>query len=56
MTALLVHPHRTLSQVLLLIAAVLFLLGWLETRVPTLARLSVSYLAWCLVAVSLMVI
>jgi len=56
MTALLVHSHRTLSQVLLLIAAVLFLLGFLEQRVPSMAKLSTTYIAWCLVAVALMVI
>ena len=56
MIALLVTPRRTLSQVLLLIAAVLFLLGYLDTHVPAVAKYPLTHLAWALVAVALMLI
>ena len=56
MIATLVDPHRTLSQVLLLIAAVLFLLEYVTKRYSNLAAYGTTHLAWALVAVALMVI
>jgi len=57
MIALLVEPRRTLSQVLLLIAAVLFLLEFLATRIaPEVVKLPLMHAGWALVAVALMVI
>lgn len=54
MIALLVDPRRTLSQVLLLIAAVIFLLEFLAAKLaPEVVKLPLTQLAWTLVAVAL---
>ena len=56
MIATMIDTNRTLSQVLLLIAAVLFLLEYVTKRYATLAGYGTTHLAWALVAVALMVI
>jgi len=57
MIAVLVDPHRTLSQWLLLIAAVVFLLEWLNATLTKIdIRFNLRDIGFALIAVALMLI
>ena len=57
MIATIFDSHRTLSQVLLLIAAIVFVLEWLNVTLTRInVRVSLRDIGFALIAVALMVI